>query len=70
MPTCEDLEQTSAKSITQLHIDNCRCNLQSLQNLTALLTLEREHTKEEKMELRMMGWHLGNLTTSFAHIHG
>ena len=70
MPTCEHLEETSAKSTTRHHIENCRCNLQSLRNLAALLMLEREHTVEEKTQLKLMAWHLGNVTASFTHIHG
>jgi hypothetical protein len=43
MPTCEHQEQISAQSTAKHHIENCRCNLRSLKNLTALLTLDEVH---------------------------
>ena len=69
MSPCKSLESISAHETVQHHIHTCRCHMQSLRDLTSLLTLEREHTKEEKQQLKMMGWHLENLTASFAHIH-
>jgi hypothetical protein len=68
MPTCDSIEAFSAQVTTADYVDNCRSHLESMQNITCLLTLEGEHSKQEKFLLRMMAWHLGNLATDFAHV--
>ena len=68
MQTCEYPEQISTQSNMKHHSESCRCDLESLHNLTSMLTLEGDHSKQEKFYLRMMSWHLANLTHALAHI--
>jgi hypothetical protein len=41
-----------------------------MRNITSLLMLEGEHSKQETFNLKMLAWHLGYLTDAFAHVHG
>jgi len=70
MPTRYSTKPFPAQITTEHYIQDCRCHLESLRNITGLLTLEGEHSTQEKFKLRMMAWHLGNLTAAFAHVHG
>jgi hypothetical protein len=69
MPNHDCIKAFPAQMTTDHYIDSCKSHLNSLRNIAALLTLEGEHTKQQKFLLRMMAWHLGNLTESFAQIH-
>lgn len=68
MPNRDSTKVFPTQVTTAHYIDDCRSHLESMQNITCLLTLEGEHSKQEKFLLRMMAWHLGNLTMDFAHV--
>jgi hypothetical protein len=68
MPTIDSATAFPTQDvITEHYVDSCRCHLESMRNITYLLTIEGEHSKQENLQLKMMAWHLENLTTDFAN---
>ena len=43
-------------------LDRCRNNLEALQNLRYLILLESHDSKQVKLHLRTMDWHIRNLS--------
>jgi hypothetical protein len=43
-------------------LQSCRNHLESIQNLRYLILLEAHDPKQVKLHLRMMDWHLQNLS--------
>jgi hypothetical protein len=47
-------------------LQSCRNNLEAIQNLRYLILLEAHDSKQVKLHLRMMDWHLNSLSDALS----
>jgi len=55
-------EHMTDRVSNQESLANCRNHLESIQNLRYLTSLEADHPTQVRLHLRMMEWHIQNLT--------
>jgi hypothetical protein len=55
-------EQLMNRVRTEEVLGSCRNHLESLQNLRYLISLDVENPQQVRLHLRMMDWHLRNLS--------
>jgi hypothetical protein len=47
-------------------LGNCRNHIESLQNIGYLTSLEADHPNQVRLNIRMMEWHLHNLSEALS----
>ena len=60
-PIEQSIRQVSRQVSTDEILGNCRNHIESLQNLSYLISLEADHSVQVRLHVRMMEWHLQNL---------
>jgi hypothetical protein len=58
----DSTEQSMNRVRTEEFVGSCRNHLESVQNLRYLISLEVDNPQQVRLHLRMMDWHLRNLS--------
>jgi hypothetical protein len=58
----DSTEQLVSRVRTEELLASCRNHLESLRNLSYLISLDVENPRQVRLHLRMMDWHLRNLS--------
>jgi hypothetical protein len=61
----DSIEEQSTDRMSYVKLlRSCRSQIESLQNLSYLTSLDAEHPTQVRLNIRMMEWHLHNLSVA------
>jgi hypothetical protein len=61
----DSIEEQSTDRMSDVKLlRSCRSHIESLQNLSYLTSLDAEHPTQVRLNIRMMEWHLHNLSVA------